>query len=370
MTKSRFIKYTSVAVLLSAFFLTLMNSALAIEYMKKGLKLCSDAVIPSLFPFMVISDLIVSSGAGEAVAKTLTRPVKALFKVNDAMLCAFILGAVCGFPIGAVSLVSMYDRGVITKGQCATAMTFCNNPGSAFVLSVVGVSLFGSKSLGTMLYFSVLFSAVAAGIICSFIFKDKNTEFCTEIKTAPSSSKEDGIALFTSSIQRSCNSMLTVCSYVLFFSALIGCLGALTERLGVSKDISSLLFGFFELSSGVAEVSEVFSPEASLAICGMLLGWSGLSVHFQIMTVCRGRGISFKPYFFAKVLQGIISGLTVFGAVKLFPSLGSIPTAELSDEILAQAAYTNGAFVCVIFFIAALLPTILHLWKKRFCGKF
>ncbi len=49
------------------FILVLRNSDAAIEYMGRGLTLCARTVIPSLFPFMVISELLVSSGAGEAL---------------------------------------------------------------------------------------------------------------------------------------------------------------------------------------------------------------------------------------------------------------------------------------------------------------
>ena len=47
-----------------SFLLVLCSTDAAIEYMKKGLSLCASSVIPSLFPFMVISEIIVSSGVG------------------------------------------------------------------------------------------------------------------------------------------------------------------------------------------------------------------------------------------------------------------------------------------------------------------
>ena len=51
------------------FVLILRNSDAAIEYMGRGLTLCARTVIPSLFPFMVVSELLVSSGAGEALGR-------------------------------------------------------------------------------------------------------------------------------------------------------------------------------------------------------------------------------------------------------------------------------------------------------------
>ena len=137
---------------------------------KKGLVLCSGTVIPSLFPFMVISELIVSSGVGISISRFLRRPMRAIFGVSEAGAATFLLGAVCGFPIGAVTSVSMYDQGVISKDELEHIMIFCNNPGSAFVISVVGTSLFGNKMLGLLLYGSVILSSVLVGIIGRFFF--------------------------------------------------------------------------------------------------------------------------------------------------------------------------------------------------------
>lgn len=58
------------------FVLILRNPDVAIEYMGRGLSLCARTVIPSLFPFMVISELMVRSGAGEALGRLFSRPMR------------------------------------------------------------------------------------------------------------------------------------------------------------------------------------------------------------------------------------------------------------------------------------------------------
>ena len=58
------------------FLLVLRNSEAAVKYMGRGLSLCAETVIPSLFPFMVLSELLVASGAGEALGRLLAKPMK------------------------------------------------------------------------------------------------------------------------------------------------------------------------------------------------------------------------------------------------------------------------------------------------------
>ena len=83
----------------------LRNSEVAIAGMTRGLKLCVSTVIPSLFPFMVLSELIVSSGAVVPVGKLLSRPFRWLFGIRGEGSVAVLLGALCGFPVGAKSAV-------------------------------------------------------------------------------------------------------------------------------------------------------------------------------------------------------------------------------------------------------------------------
>ncbi len=345
----------------SAFILILNRSDIAIEYMKKGLNLCAHTVIPSLFPFMVISELIISSGVGMKVSRLLSRPMRALFGVSEAGGCAFILGAICGFPIGARTAASMYDKGIIDKSEFERSLTFCNNPGSAFVISAIGVSLFGNKKIGIILYACVILSAIAVGVLGQFILGKghKKSEAVVSL-----SKNVSGVELFTSAIQSSSLSMLTVCAYVAFFSSFVGCLGAILSNLGVPDGICAAIFGFFELSSGVGMAAGAVSSTKAVILCAAFAGWSGLSVHFQIMTICAGRGISFKPYFLAKATQGVICALFAGISLRFFSPFG-----DLDSEIFIASAeiapFFDSSLLCLLFFGASVCPLVLEIFKSK-----
>ena len=334
---------------LAAFFLILCSTDVAIEYMKKGLVLCSSTVIPSLFPFMVISELIVSSGIGVSISRILRRPMRAIFGVGEAGAAAFLLGTVCGFPIGAVTAASMHDKGIISKDDLEHFLIFCNNPGSAFVISAVGASLFGNKKLGLLLYVSVILSSVTVGMVGRFFLPKSKPDSTVVILSTPS---KDITSRITDSIRSSALSMLTVCAYVLFFSALVGCIGAALESFSLPNEVRAVIFGFFELSSGAEAASSVPTPTLAIVLCALFLGWSGLSVHLQIMSVCSGRGISFKPYIIAKAFQGFISATLTYIAIKfLFPKLPShsLGTFAPKESAFYRVLYT----LSTAFFIAS-----------------
>ncbi len=291
--------------------LIIRNSDVAISFMSEGLSLCVRTVIPSLFPFMVISDLLVSGGAISFLGRILERPCRALFGVSGEGGCAVLLGALCGFPIGARSAVNMYDTGKISRRELERLLTFSNNPSSAFIISAVGISLFGARELGVRLYAMTLLSSLAVGIAQNIIFRARGKNISPSSENAPRivCSKKFGIGDFTEAITSSALALFKVCAFVVFFTAFLGTLSSAVDSFAVSQELRAIIFGVFEMTGGMAQAAEVSSAKWAKMIAGFVSGWSGLSVHFQIMSLCADRGVSFKPYFAAKIAQGILCAL-------------------------------------------------------------
>ena len=147
-----------------SFILDFKKADIAIEYMKTGLSLCVKTVIPSLFPFMVISELIVKSGLGHIIGNILGTPITKIFRISNAASCAVIMGILCGFPIGARTVVALLENGDINKNEAEKLMTFCNSPSSGFIIGAVGLSLYSNKKIGIILYLTTLASTILIGI--------------------------------------------------------------------------------------------------------------------------------------------------------------------------------------------------------------
>ncbi len=296
-----------------AFAMILRNSDIAIRHMSYGLRLCAETVIPSLFPFMVISELLVYSGATHALGRLLARPFRFLFGISGDSGCAVLLGALCGFPIGTRTALSLYEQKRIPAEELSHLLTFCNLPSSAFLISAVGISLFQSKRFGILLYAITLLSALCVGILGKFLSRPAAASLflqkSTKSKETPLPSK--GVATFTGAVSSSAMSMLYICAYVVFFSALTGTLEGTLSGISMSKELSALCFGFFEMTGGMSRAADCVSSSA-IYLCAFFAGWSGLSVHFQMMSICSKQDISFRPYFAAKLAHGSLNCLFIF----------------------------------------------------------
>jgi hypothetical protein len=81
--------------------------------------------------------------------------------------------------------------------------------------------------------------------------------------------------------------------------------------LALPEAITALLYGFFEMSSGVSAAAALHKRPLSVMLCALTVGWSGLSVHCQLVTLADGRGLSFRPYLCARAAQALLCALSV-----------------------------------------------------------
>ena len=133
--------------------------------MQGAIRLCMRIILPTLFPFMVLSDLLVQSIGDADAPAWLSRITHRLFRVPASALLPFLLGALCGFPIGVKNADALYREGRISAGEYANLLCFVNNTGPAFVIAAVGTGLFSSVRLGVLLYSVQLVSALMTGAV-------------------------------------------------------------------------------------------------------------------------------------------------------------------------------------------------------------
>lgn len=335
--------------------LLLFYAQSAVNAVRQGLALCRDTVIPALFPFMVASEILVGSGGAAAIGKLLAKPTRLLLGMPGAAACPVVLGALCGFPTGARTAAALYDAGALSAKQCTRLLTFINNPSSAYMISAVGASLLGSRRLGLLLWGISLVCSLGTALVTRVAMPDDTAG------TAPAPQPvRMGAEVFTGAVGTAAQSMLAVCAYVLFFSAVLGALQSALACVALPPAISAILYGITELSGGIARAAQIENATQAAMLCAALASWSGLSVMCQIMTVCRGRGFSFVPYLLAKAAQALVAaaltGLAVHYLLPLLPP-ENVHTAVILPEgtahILGKAANISFGIAC-----AAIM------WKK------
>ena len=279
----------------TVFFLSLFASDKIAHSVKSALSLCSNVIIPSVFPFMVISDFLyayMSFSQKDVIGGIFER----IFKINRAGLYPFLLGILCGFPLGVKCTSELYKSGKISRDEAERLIGFCNNTGPAFLVSGIGLGLRKNANDGIVLYFVMVLSALITGII----FSRRRTlvkNYATEPERASFS--------FTFSIKNAGVNTLHVCSYLTFFACIVG---MLRNTIGENYVYLSLV-PFLEVGSATSILSKtkLLSSRLSLALCSFAVGFSGLSVHLQALSFISDTDIRTYKYFIMKLFEGVTS---------------------------------------------------------------
>ena len=329
-----------------AMVITFAFSEVAIDAMSEGMRICAGTVIPSLFPFMVLSELLISSGAARIAGRYIGGIFARIFDISKEGSTALLLGLLCGFPIGSRSAILLYESGRISRGEVEHILSFCNSPSSAFLISAVGISLFGSQTLGMVMYGAHILSACAVGLFGRIYFKKAKKEKVFFSCCGDLESKREGfVGSLTRAVSGSAASMLTICAFVVFFSAVIGYLRFFAARVGMPHEVAALLFGFFEMTGGVSAAAGLDSS-LSVPLAAAITGWSGLSVAFQFVGVCREHRFSLKPYFVSKLVCAALNTLFTCSLVRIFDIDVSVGEGSVySFLLLPSSPYATASLV-------------------------
>ena len=325
-------------VLLAAIVCLALSSEAAMQAARNALSTCLTVLLPSLFPFFVLSRMLVSSGGANILGRSLHWLMRPLFRINGNGAAAFLLGLISGYPVGAKTVTALYRKKALSRPEAETLLCFSNNSGPLFILGAVGTGMFASRQVGLLLYAVHALSAVTVGILLRFTIP-ANT-----IPAQPNRHTARCSGIFTTAVEDSVITILHVFGYVIFFAVVMQLLQNFQITLLLTRLLSfvnlpggvidALLCGALELTTGIQKLSEAFAPlPIQIIFTSAILGWAGLSVHFQVKGILSGSGLSFGKYLFGKGLQAIIAAIYAAAALCFI----QLDAPAFSADLLPQA---------------------------------
>ena len=181
-------------------------------------------------------------------------------------------------------------------------------PSISFTVNIVGQRIFGDPSIGWLFYAILVASSLALGMIGAD--KSRSLTF-SRISSRTKRQQSLNASCFVRAVEDSARSTLTVCAYVVFFSSLVGVLDVVLTAFNMPLILKTLICGALEMTNGAVACEVFTSPLIRGALCALFVGWSGISVHFQMLSICDGKELRLGKYIVNKLLQGIICSLIV-----------------------------------------------------------
>ncbi len=276
-----------------AFALLSIRSADASAAAQAGLETCLRTVIPALFPFLVMTNLLLRVELPPIIRESLGAAFEALFNIRKAALPAFLAGLVGGYPLGAEAAAECRRLGRCSGEEAERLAIIANNCSPGFLFGLVSRKLPGGGECVLILLLlqwlisSFLGVVLGAGHRPSIVAADKGDAF-----------KLSFSSMFSTAVRSGGRSVLCICAYVVFFSVFTAFLPD-----------SAFLKGVVELTGGILALPS--GPRSEIqAAC--LVGFGGLSVACQVLSSLEGTDIPTGRYLPLRLLHGLLMAFGMF----------------------------------------------------------
>ncbi|MCI7241286.1 MAG: hypothetical protein MR550_01910 [Bacilli bacterium] len=295
-------KYKNIIIIIcSLFFLVnlIIYRNLVFDTVGFSLNIWITSLLPALFPFFIVSDILINYDVIKYFPKVIRNSIKYLFNVSDNGLVIILLSMLSGFPSNARNIKNMYLDKKITKEEGEHLLYFTHFSNPMFILGTIPLILNSNK-----ISKYILISHYLANIILGICLRKYNRVNDSNNSNYKEDKHNFGLVL-TTSIRKSLDSVLSILGTLTVFLIMST---LLINFFNLDNTSSLLIKSILELTSGLKELGSYnLLDKYLLIISSCILSFGGLSVHMQVINELVDTDISYKNYFIGRILQVVLS---------------------------------------------------------------
>jgi len=305
MTKSR-LKYATVCLALLIF------GAAIIIYPERYVTACfqgfamwAECVLPSLFPFMVITLILVKSGIAEKASLPLKR-VTGVFRLPPTAAACYILSLCSGYPAGSRVVGEFYENGALTVKDSEKLAYLCSTSGPLFIIGSVGFKMFADKLAGVKILIAHILAVTVVSLVISLCSKKSSAP---PVKRAPADKNLLYNAFYSAVISVTVAGGFIAFFYVVAaFAADFKLLYPLQVFLNLFTDertSSAVCLGVVEATTGCRALAAV-GGKLAVALSGFLITFGGVSILAQQLGYLTKAGVKPLKFIGVKFIQALV----------------------------------------------------------------
>ncbi|MCY9003512.1 sporulation integral membrane protein YlbJ [Peribacillus frigoritolerans] len=372
------------------------------EASKGGLNIWWTIVFPSLLPFLIFSELLISFGVVRFIGVMLEPFMRPLFRVPGVGGFVWAMGLASGFPAGAKFTVRLRQEEQLTRIEAERLVCFTNSSNPLFLFVAVAVGFFHNPHLGIILALSHYLGNICVGIIMRFYrWKEEKSHakvltklpsirqaFSQMHRTRIKETRPFG-SLLGDAVLSSIQTLLMIGGFIILFSVVnkllfhMNITGLLASGVGGIlhifnfPDSLSLPFisGMFEMTLGSKLTSTVEGATLfqQTVMTSFILAFNGFSIQAQVASIIAATDIRFTPFFLARIAHGLLASIITIllwepfykgkmysgSPINAFPVSGS---GEHANS-LYQSMLDIGPILTLVFLILYIIIFTKRLFK-------
>lgn len=281
------------------FMIMLIFPRQTFEGASNGLLLWFQIVLPTLLPFIILSNLLIHTNAVTYIS-TIVKPfVQKLFRVSDHGCYAIFVGFLCGYPMGAKVVADLIQTKKISQKEGQYLLSFCNNTSPMFIISFIVMQNFKNESL----LFGTILILYLAPVLCSFLFRRfyKAQTRITSTKKLANVFHFD-FQIFDTGIMNGFETITKVGGYIILFSVLFSIFETLT--------FAQYALPFLEITNGIHWISNNIQPlYITFPLILTLTSFGGLCAVAQTNSMIQESKLTIFPYIIQKLITALVTSL-------------------------------------------------------------
>ncbi len=298
-------------VTISIFYMIIFPKS-SMESITFGLNLFINSIFPTLFPFLILTNILISYGGINIFGKLFSKIISKPLKISQNSIFPLIISFVCGYPLGTKYLNDVHEKNLISDKEFQRMINIASNTSPLFLIGCVGASLLGNKTYGYILLIPNYISCI---LMC-FIIPNKNND-CYTLNEKTTTTKNNLGNVLKLSLENAIKTCMIVGGFIIFFSLIKEILtNNIYTQIIFSKSpiLKSIFIGFFEITNGINLLIESkISIHLTLSIISFLCSFSGICIILQCYSfVYNNKAFNLNKYVTYKIIQGIISFIITY----------------------------------------------------------
>lgn len=306
-------KYTNffICTLILFFFLEIFDHTnLLLDTFINSSKLWFYNLIPTLFPFFIITDLLSNYGFINFITKIFGNFMN-LFKLPKETAYAFFMAIFSGFPGNSKLIKEILDNNKVSPLNASKLLTFAHFANPLFIIGTIGTIFLEDKKLSLL----ILLCHYITNILLGLIFK--NIIIDTEKKASSKKQEQQSfINVLLKSINNAIKSLFIIYGIIVLTSLFIN---IITINFPIPSFYKSIITGLIEMTQGIKLISqEIISKKIKACIITFFLSFGGISIHLQVMSILSNYKINYYLYLLARTLHATIASLLLYFILSFF----------------------------------------------------
>ncbi|HIZ80578.1 MAG TPA: transporter [Candidatus Mediterraneibacter pullistercoris] len=297
-------------------FLAMLLSPKAVfDGAESGLLLWFQIVFPTLFPFMLMSALMLAGGGLAVISRLTGRLFSTLFGTSPNGAFAVIAGFLCGYPMGAKVSADLVRSGRISRDEGAYLLSFCNNTSPIFIMNFIVWKTLGKEELMIPSLLILILVPACLSLVFRRSYLKGKRHFSSLAEDDRTSGKPFDFTMLDACLTDSFEAIVKVGLYIIFFSVLI----ALGRGISGEYPVIAAFMPTLEMTNGILMIHRSVSDiTVSYPLILGLTSFGGFCAAAQTQCMLKDTGIPLLPYIMQKLTAAAAASLLGFVYMRIF----------------------------------------------------